>query len=109
MWHLFHSHNGRLTSVRLRRAMPPRQRLPLRNEEEESMNDRDGGDLPPPPPQMPDMAQFWANATYFMTTMMAAMPRKGKRNEIVGCSSANFFRHNSPVFDGSAGPLAPDN
>jgi hypothetical protein len=58
---------------------------------------------------MLDMAQFWANATQFMTTMMAAMPRSGKRHETVGCSFANFFRHNSLVFDGSDGPLAPNN
>jgi hypothetical protein len=67
------------------------------------VGDRDGGDLPPPPPppppppQMPDKAQFWANATQFMTTMMAAMPRQGERHETVSCSLTNFFRDNSPM------------
>jgi hypothetical protein len=58
---------------------------------------------------MLDMAQFWANATQFMTSMMATMLRQGEHHEIVGCSLTNFFRHNSSVFDGSAGPLATDN
>jgi hypothetical protein len=94
--------------------MPPRQRLLICNEEEEFVGDRDGGDSPPPPPhppppQMLDMAQFWANATQFMTSMMATMLRQGEHHEIVGCSLTNFFRHNSSVFDGSAGPLATDN
>jgi len=44
----------------------------------------------------------------FMTSMMAAMPRPGEWNATVGYSSANFFRHNSPVFDGSTRPLAAD-
>jgi mRNA deadenylase 3'-5' endonuclease subunit Ccr4 len=79
------------------------------------VNEWDGSDLPPPPPspppppQMPDMAKFRANDMQFMMTMMAAMPRQGEQNEMAGCSSANFFRHNSPMFDGSAGPLAADN
>jgi hypothetical protein len=37
------------------------------------------------------------------------MPRQGERNERVDCSSTNFFRHNSVVFDGSSWLLAPDN
>jgi hypothetical protein len=45
----------------------------------------------------------------YMMTMMAAMPRHGERHEIVGCSLANLFRHNSLVFDGSARPLATEN
>lgn len=82
------------------------------------MGDRDGDDSPPPPPppppspalpQMPDMVLFWANATQFMATMMAAMPRLGEHHDTVSCSSANFFRHNSPVFNGSVGPIAVDN
>lgn len=109
MWHLFHSHICRRTSIGLRKT--------LRQEDKESVNDGDGGTrcpsapppLPPPPFNMPDMAQFWANATQFMTTMMAAMPRQGKRNERVDCSSTNFFRHNLVVFDGSSWPLAPNN
>jgi hypothetical protein len=86
--------------------MPPRRRLPLCNKEEESINDGDGGDVPPPPPPPPilDMAQFWANATQ----LMAAMPRQGKQNDTIGCSSASFFRQNSPVFDGSEGPMEAD-
>lgn len=80
------------------------------------MNDGDGIMPPPspppphsPPPQMTDMAQFWANATQFMMTMMAAMPKQGECHERINCSSANFFRHNSLVFDMSAEPLAVDN
>jgi hypothetical protein len=50
----------------------------------------------PPPPQMPDLAQFCA-------ALIAAAPAQGERN-VVGCSSTPFFRHNSPVFDGTKGP-----
>jgi hypothetical protein len=90
--------------------MSPRQRLPIHIEEESSssVGDRVGGDSPPPPPshlpppQMPDMAQFWE-------ALKAAAPGQGEHNNTVGCSSANFFRHNSPVFDGSEGPMATDN
>jgi hypothetical protein len=91
----------------LRRTMPPRLRTPSHNEvEESSVGDRAGGDSPPlppppPPPQMPDLAQFWA-------ALIAAAPGQGERN-VVGCSSATFFRHNSPVFDGNEGSLAADN
>jgi hypothetical protein len=46
------------------------------------------------------MVQFWANATQFVMTTMAAMPRQGECHDMVDCSSANFFRHNSPMFDG---------
>jgi hypothetical protein len=63
---------------------------------------------PPPPPQMPDLAQFWATFTKFMTTITTAMPGKGEHYNTVGCSSANFM-HNSPMFDGSEEPLAADN
>jgi hypothetical protein len=69
--------------------MSPRQR-PLRHEDEESVNKRDGGAPPrpphPPPFNIPDMAEFWANATQFMTTMMAAMTLQGDHNDKVDCS-----------------------
>ncbi len=48
---------------------------------------------------MPDVAQFQA----------ALMARQGEHHNEVGCSSANFFKHNSLVFDGSVGPIATDN
>jgi len=105
-----HSH-GRLTSMLLSKTMPPRQRPPLHNgEEESSVGDQAGGDTPPPsppppppppPPQMPDLAQFWA-------ALIAVVLGHRERN-MVGCSSATFFRHNSPVFDGNEGPMAVDN
>jgi hypothetical protein len=63
---------------------------------------------PPPPFNMPDMAQFWTNATQFMTTMKVPMPRQAERNETIGCSLANFFRHSSPMFDGSVWPLVAE-
>jgi hypothetical protein len=74
--------------------VPSRQRLPLWHKDKESVNDGNHDTQPPPPPppppfNMPDMAKFWANATQFMTTMMAAMPQQGDRNDMVGCSSAN--------------------
>jgi hypothetical protein len=66
--------------------MPPRQRLLLQLEDEESVNEGDGDTPPPPPFNMPNMAQFWANATQFMTTMMAAMTLQGDHNDKVDCS-----------------------
>jgi hypothetical protein len=80
--------------------------------DEESVNDGDGRTLtllpppppPPPPPNMPNAARFWATTTQFMTIMMANMPRQRDRDETVGCSLENFFKHNSPMFDGSKDP-----
>lgn len=57
---------------------------------------------------MPDMAQFWANATQFVKNMMVAMPRQIECHDTVGCSWDNFM-HNSLVFDGSVGSIAADN
>jgi hypothetical protein len=56
---------------------------------------------PPPPPHVPDLERFWA-------ALMAAIPRQVECTETVGCSSVTFFKHNSPVFDGSDGPMAAD-
>jgi hypothetical protein len=39
---------------------------------------------------------------------MVATPRQEKCVEMIGCSLAHLFRHNSPVFDGSERPMAAD-
>jgi hypothetical protein len=40
--------------------------------------------------------------------MKVPMPRQAERNETIGCSLANFFRHSSPMFDGSVWPLVAE-
>lgn len=94
-----------------RRIMPPRQRPHPLHQDEELVNDGDGDVLPPPPPpppppNKPNVAQFWAIATQFIATMMANMPRQIDREEMVDCSSTNYFSHNSALFEGSEGPMA---
>jgi hypothetical protein len=81
--------------------MPPRQRRAPRRNDEEGYENRCGGDAPPPPPlppPMPDVGQLVA-------ALLAALPRLGEPEAFVGCSLADFFEHNSPVFDGSGGPI----
>ncbi|GLT62420.1 hypothetical protein SLA2020_350590 [Shorea laevis] len=67
------------SNIGLCRVMPPRpenrrghRARYLRNDDEGN----GGADPPPPPPLPPNMLdpmQFWAQATQFMTTMMANM------------------------------------
>ncbi len=47
---------------------------------------------------MPDVGQLVA-------TLLATIPRQAERDETVSYSSATFFRHNSPMFDESEGPM----
>jgi hypothetical protein len=35
-----------------------------------------------------------------LVALMAALPRQGEPQATVSCSSVDFFRYNSPVFDG---------
>jgi hypothetical protein len=51
---------------------------------------------------MPDVGKLVA-------TLLVAIPRQAESVETVGCSSTTFSRHNSPVFDGSEGPMVVDN
>jgi hypothetical protein len=58
---------------------------------------------------MSDATHFWATATQFVATMMTNMPLQRDHNEMVDCSSNNFFKQNSLVFEGIEGYLAADN
>jgi hypothetical protein len=66
-----------------------------------------GNSLSPPPPPPPPSPM--PNMTQFLVALMASMPRPIEQNDTVGCSSADFLKHNSPMFDGSEGPMAADN
>jgi hypothetical protein len=83
--------------------MPPRQRKPPRRYRDEESVHGSGGKAspPPPPPPMPNMGQAVA-------ALMVAIARHGERNDMVGCPSNTFFKHNPPMFDGSEGPIAAD-
>jgi hypothetical protein len=43
-----------------------------------------------------------------LVALMAALPRQGEPQATVSCSSVDFFRYNSPVFDGSEGPIVAE-
>jgi hypothetical protein len=82
--------------------MLPRQRKPSRRYKDEESVHGSGGKAPPtPPPPMPDMGQILA-------AFMVTIPRQGERNDMVGCPSITFFKHNPPMFDGSERPMAAD-
>jgi hypothetical protein len=43
-----------------------------------------------------------------VAALIAAIPAQRERNDLVGCSSALFSRHNSPEFFGEEGPMMAD-
>jgi hypothetical protein len=45
------------------------------------------------------------NVGQLVVALLAALPRQGEPHAIVSCSSADFFKHNSPVFDESERPI----
>jgi hypothetical protein len=98
--------------------MPPKRRT-QRNRREESVNREARGENappppPPPPPVMPGVAELVAQTNQLIATVLARLPPQNEHGEprehreTIGCTSANFFRHNSPTFDGIAGPIAAD-
>jgi hypothetical protein len=98
--------------------MPPKRRT-QRNRQEESVNREARGENappqpPPPPPVMPGVAELVAQTNQLIATVLARLPPQNEHGEprehreTIGCTSANFFRHNSPTFDGIAGPIAAD-
>ncbi len=96
-----------MTFLCVDKIMPPKQRRAPRRVREEEFMHGGGGAVPPPPPlppppYMPNFRQFWV-------ALMAAAPRQAERVVAFGYSSAHFFRHNSPEFQGNEGPIATDN
>jgi hypothetical protein len=90
--------------------MPPRQ-CPQRNRCKESVNhDGRGEDSlplpPPPPPIVPRVPELVAQTNQLIAIVLAHLPQPQAQRETVGCTSANFFRHHSPTFDGVAGAIA---
>lgn len=69
---------------------------------------------PPSPPVMPSVAELLAQRNQLVATVLPLLsPQNGhweplQRRETIGCTSANFFRHNSRNFHVIPGLIADD-
>jgi hypothetical protein len=97
--------------------MPPKGQT-QRNRRQESVNrEARSENAPPPPPSplaMPGVAELVAQTNQLMATVLRRLPPQNEHwephehRETIGCTSANFFRHNSPTFNVIPGPIAAE-